>query len=142
MKTTNHFARVALSVIAVAIVLGTAAPAMADAVKLTPPIDSPEPGASGTLNVKLLHGWRVDPWTGQKYVFYHDYLTLTCSGLNPSSVYYFSFFDFSSGEFDSWGYFVTDNHGRASLSMHSNYANYTYVVVVTNQAGDVVLGSE
>ncbi len=76
MKITRRFAVATLLVIAVAVVLGAAAPASASQVKLRPPADGPFPNAIGQVNLSMERG------------SYPGVNSISVSKLGPNTSYY------------------------------------------------------
>jgi len=112
MKTTKHFA---LMVMAVALVLGTAAPATAGGthfkLDLYPPADSPLPNASGSVALTLYYeaDYRLD--------------SVSVSRLAPNTSYYMplTVYDFDSGQWIATSLqFQTNQRGNwlGSLEWH------------------------
>ena len=112
MKTTNHYALAAVLGIAVAVVLGTAAPATAFGDKarvyLHPPVypPGPFPNASGKVSLtQASSGWEL-AWLDQ----------VSVSGLAPNTSYYMplTVYDFDSGQWMFWTslQFQTDPRGN------------------------------
>ncbi len=143
MKITRRFAVATLLVIAVAVVLGTPAPASAGAVKLHPPTDGPFPNASGQVQLSYSP---INPGAG----YYVN--SVSVSRLAPNTSYYIpvsvalwsrdehGFPLFKGWELRNW-YFQTDAHGayKSGMSKGGYAAIFNGVKVYDSSTGTLVL---
>jgi hypothetical protein len=116
-----------------AMVLFSSGSAFGEKWKLTPPLDSPEPGASGFGQTT----YRPCDWT--EFTSYWAFISLKCQGLTPGATYTFS-------PNSSWGVWslTADQTGRVDLSSYGwcMTRNELRTYVLWNSQDQVVLANQ